>query len=306
MSNTSTSSTANSPDLTAERRRPAGLVPSSFALLLAVLWGGNNVSIKVALQNGSPMQIGWIRFIFGAAVTVAYMVARRESFAIARHEIKPLIVIGLMFSAQLVLMNVGQDLTTAGHGVALHSTMPIWAATISQIFIPSDRLTRWRVMAMALSYAGVLVVLFGDTGVNQGSATILGDILSLISAILLGIRTIMISNFAQNVSEAKLMLGQLVIGTILLLVGSYIFESPIYTIEGSFWFALTYQGVVIAGIGFLGTRMAPQALSAFDSDILLLRATSRGSDASLADTGRRPGPRANCWRSACLCWCPAS
>ncbi len=56
---------------------------------------------------------------------MAHMVARRESFAIAKHEIKPQIVIGLMFSAQLVFMNVGQDLTTAGHGVALHSTMPI-------------------------------------------------------------------------------------------------------------------------------------------------------------------------------------
>ena len=184
---------------------------------------------------------------------MAYMVARRESFAIAKHEIKPLIVIGLMFSAQLVFMNVGQDLTTAGHGVALHSTMPIWAATISWIFIPSDRLTRWKVFAMALSYAGVLTVVFGDTGVDQGDATILGDILSLVSAILLGIRTVMISNFVQNVSEAKLMLGQLVIGTLLLLVGSYIFESPTYTTDGSFWFALTYQGAVIAGFGFLGT-----------------------------------------------------
>lgn len=186
-------------------------------------------------------------------MTVAHMVARRESFAIARHEIKPMIVIGLMFSAQLVFMNVGQDLTTAGHGVALHSTMLIWAATISRIFIPSDRLTRWQVFAMALSYAGVLAVVFGDTGVNQGDATIHGDILSLIPAILLGIRTVMISNFAQKVSEAKLMLGQLVIGTLLLLVGSYIFESPTYTLNGSFWFALTYQGAVIAGIGFLGT-----------------------------------------------------
>ena len=254
MSSAPASDTAHAAGPVAETRRPAGLIPSSFALLMAILWGGNNVSIKVALENGSPMQIGWIRFVFGGVVTVAYMAARRESFSVARHEIKPLILIGLMFSAQLVFMNVGQDLTTAGHGVALHSTMPIWAATISQIFIPSDRLTRWRVIAMALSYAGVLVVVFGDTGVNQGDATILGDVLSLISAVLLGARTIMISNFAQNVSEAKLMLGQLVIGTLLLLAGSYMFESPVYyTTDRSFWFALAYQGVVIAGFGFLGT-----------------------------------------------------
>ncbi len=199
------------------------------------------------------MQIGWIRFVLGAVVTVAYMAVRRESFTVSRHEIWPLVVVGLMFSVQLVFMNIGQDLTTAGHGVALHSTMPIWAATISQLLIPSDRLSRWRVFAMALSYAGVLAVVFGDTGASEAGATVLGDVLSLISAILLGARTVMISIYAQHVSEAKLMLGQLVIGTVLLLAGSYMFEAPIYTTDGSFWFALAYQGFVIAGFGFLAT-----------------------------------------------------
>ena len=253
MSITTSKQTRDTEAPTGETRRPAGLFASSFALFTAVLWGGNNVSIKVALERGSPMQIGWIRFVLGAVVTVAYMVARRESFTVSRHEVWPLVAVGLMFSVQLVFMNIGQDLTTAGHGVALHSTMPIWAATISQLLIPSDRLTRWRVVAMALSYAGVLAVVFGDTGASEGGATVLGDVLSLISAILLGARTVMISIYAQNVSEAKLMLGQLVIGTVLLLAGSYMFESPIYTTDGSFWFALAYQGFVIAGFGFLAT-----------------------------------------------------
>lgn len=253
MSGTNTQQTSDTNTLAGETRRPAGLFASSFALFTAVLWGGNNVSIKVALERGSPMQIGWIRFVLGAVVTVAYMVARREPFTVGRREVWPLVAVGLMFSIQLVFMNIGQDLTTAGHGVALHSTMPIWAATISQLLIPSDRMTRWRVVAMSLSYVGVLVVVFGDTEASQAGATLLGDVLSLVSAILLGARTVMISIFAQHVSEAKLMLGQLVIGTVLLLCGSYMFETPIYTTDGSFWFALAYQGFVIAGFGFLAT-----------------------------------------------------
>lgn len=253
MGSTSTQQHSVTKVPTGETRRPAGLFASSFALFTAVLWGGNNVSIKVALNHGSPMQIGWIRFVLGAVVTIAYMAARRESFSVKGHEIWPLLAVGLMFSVQLVFMNVGQDLTTAGHGVALHSTMPIWAATISQLFIPSDRMSRWRVIAMALSYAGVLVVVFGDAEASQSGATVIGDVLSLISAVLLGARTVMISVFAQSVSEAKLMLGQLVIGTVLLLGGSYLFETPVYTTDGSFWFALAYQGFVIAGFGFLAT-----------------------------------------------------
>ena len=251
-----------------EVRRPAGLIPSGFALLLATMWGGNNVSLKASLQYGAPMQVGWMRFVLGGIVTLAYMLARRESLAISKHELKPLIVLGTLFSVQLIIMNVGQDLTSAGHGVALNSTLPIWTATLARFFIPSDRLTLWKAFALLLSYAGVLVVVFGDTGVDQEGVTILGDVLSLIAAGLLGLRVILLSNFAQNVSEGKLMMGQLVIGTVLLFAGSYIFESPAYTLNVGFWMALGYQGIVIAGFGFLGNawlvkRYLPSSITFF-------------------------------------------
>lgn len=251
-----------------EIRRPAGLIPSGFALLLATLWGGNNVSLKASLGHGEPMQVGWMRFVLGGAVTLAYMLARRESLSVARHEIRPLLALGALFSVQLIIMNVGQDLTSAGHGVALNSTLPIWTATLARFFIPSDRLTLWKASALLLSYAGVLVVVLGDTGVGHEGVTILGDVLSLIAAGLLGLRVILLSNFAQNVSEGKLMLGQLVIGTVLLFAGSYAFENPAYTTDTGFWMALAYQGIVIAGFGFLGNawlvkRYLPSSITFF-------------------------------------------
>ena len=251
-----------------ETRRPAGLIPSAFALLVATMWGGNNVSLKASLEHGAPMQVGWMRFVLGGIVTLAYLAVRRESLAIARHEVNPLLVLGALFSVQLIIMNVGQDLTSAGHGVALNSTLPIWTATLARFFIPSDRLTLWKGVALFLSYAGVLVVVLGDTGVGQEGVTVLGDVLSLVSAGLLGLRLIMLSNFAQNVSEGKLMLGQLVIGTLLLGIGSYIFETPTYTTDTGFWLALGYQGIVIAGVGFLSNawlvkRYLPSTIAFF-------------------------------------------
>ena len=172
-----------------ETRRPAGLIPSAFALLVATMWGGNNVSLKASLEHGAPMQVGWMRFVLGGIVTLAYLAVRRESLAIARHEVNPLLVLGALFSVQLIIMNVGQDLTSAGHGVALNSTLPIWTATLARFFIPSDRLTLWKGVALFLSYAGVLVVVLGDTGVGQEEGvTVLGDVLSLVSAGLLGLQ----------------------------------------------------------------------------------------------------------------------
>ena len=75
--------------------------------------------------------------------------------------------------------------------------------------------------------------------------------MSLASAALLGLRLVLMSNFAQNMSEAKIMLAQLVLGTVYFLIGSYLVETPSYSVESRFWGALFYQGVIIAGFGFL-------------------------------------------------------
>ena len=252
----------------ADPRRPAGLLPSVFAIFISLLWGGLPVSIKASLKYGAPLQIGWMRFALGGLVTLIYMLARRESFRLRASEVKPVLIVSLLFSVQLVFMNVGQDLTTAGHATAIGTTMPIWAAVIAQLLIPSERLNRWQILAIALSYAGVLAVVFGDDAGSTEGVTLMGDILSLISAVLLGLRIVLISNFAQNVSESKLMMGQQVIGTALFLVASYALESPAYTLESEFWFALAYQGLVIAGFGFLANawlvkRYLPSTITFF-------------------------------------------
>ena len=236
----------------ADARRPAGVFASAFSIFLSLLWGGLPVSIKASLEYGAPLQIGWMRFALGGVVTVTYMVAKGESFSISRREIRPIAIIGLLFAVQLVFMNVGQDLTTAGHATAIGSTMPIWTATIALLLIPSETMNRWKALAIALSYAGVLAVLFGDRDMTAEGVSLLGDVMSLVSAFLLGLRIVLISNFAQHVSEAKLMIGQLIIGTGLFLAASYALESPVYPMETRFWVALAYQGFVIAGFGFLG------------------------------------------------------
>ena len=254
--------------VSADPRRPAGLIPSAFSIFIALLWGGLPVSIKSSLKYGPPLQVGWMRFILGGLVTLVYMAARRESFRLEASEVRPVLIVSLLFSVQLVFMNVGQDLTTAGHATAIGTTMPIWAAVIAQIMIPSERLSRWQVLAIALSYAGVLAVVFGDVTDPTEGASILGDLLSLVAAILLGLRIVLISNFAQNVSESKLMMGQQVIGTVLFLIASYAFESPTYTLESEFWLAMAYQGLVIAGFGFLANawlvkRYLPSTITFF-------------------------------------------
>ena len=138
--------------------------------------------------------------------------------------------------------------------------------------------------------------MFGDGGLSasESGVTLLGDVLSLVSAILLALRIVLTSNYAQNISEAKLMLGQLVIGTVLLLPGSYLFESPVsYTAEGRFWFALGISGASNRGVRLLGERVAREALSAVLDRVLLLRAAGGGRGLGVVVVGGGSRTRAD-------------
>jgi len=232
-------------------RRPATFLASVFQVFLSLLWGGNHVSIKVSLEYAPPMQVGWLRFVLGGFLTLSYMVFKRESFKISKTEAKPIFFIGLLFTVQIIFMNMGQFYTTAGHATALNATYPIWAAIIANFVVPNDRLTRWKIAAIVFSYLGILVLVLKDSSDAIAGVSVRGDVLSLISAALLGFRLVLMSNFAQKMSEIKIMYGQLIMGTILLLIASQLFENPVWSMKMGFFLALAYQGFVIAGFGFL-------------------------------------------------------
>ena len=249
-------------------RKPAGFRASLFQVFLSLLWGGNHVSIKASLGYGAPLQVGWLRFLFGGLLTIPYLISRGESFILLRREIRPVLVIGFLFTVQILFMNFGQDITSAGHATALNSTFPIWAAIFAHFLVPTDRLTRWKSIAIIFSYSGVLAIVFGDTRSGDLNISVWGDLMSLISAALLGFRLVLISNFAQNMSEAKLMFWQAIIGIACFAPASFVLESPEFTSNLKFWLALSYQGFVIAGFGFLANawlmkRYLPSTITFF-------------------------------------------
>lgn len=74
----------------------------------------------------------------------------------------------------------------------------------------------------------------------------------LISAALLGMRLVYISQTSQSIDIHKLLMAQTVAGTVFFVAASLIAESDPFTYSGQLAISLFYQGVVIAGFGFLG------------------------------------------------------
>ena len=215
------------------------------------MWAGNPVANKAGLEDAGPLRLGYLRFILGGIVVIVYALATRKDLRVYGHEIRPLIYLGVLFSVQLAFMNVGQDFTTAGHAVIVTTTFPLWTSVFAHFFVPGDTMNRRRTLGTVIAYSGVVAVFWRS--LSLGSDYIIGDLLLLGSAILLGARQVYISQAAQGVPQHKLLMSQTVFGIASFVAASLIFEAgDAFEVTTRLTLALLYTGVLIAGFGFLG------------------------------------------------------
>ena len=242
-------------DAPPDQRRPLSGPAAGFALFLAALWGGNPVAIKAGLRDAPPLRLAWMRIVLGGAVVLLWALFTRRSLRVARSEWLPLAGVGVLFSTQIAFMNIGQDHTTAGHGAVITSTFPLWTGVIAHFLVPGDRLSLGRTLGTLIAYGGVVVIFSSNLG---GEAGLTGDALMLVSAALLGVRLVYLSQTSQSIEIHKLLMAQTVAGTVLFVAASLLTESDLFTFTGQLLVALFYQGVVIAGFGFLGNTWLVQ------------------------------------------------
>lgn len=225
----------------------------TLAFILSILWSGNPISIKAGLEDAPPLRLGWMRFVLGGIVAILWSLYNKEAIKFKKSDVIPLIGTGLLFSVQLGFMNIGQNYTSGGHGVIMITTFPLWASIFSHLFIPNDKLTRFKIFGMIIAYIGV-IILFWESISNSSNNYLIGDLLMLTSAILLGARQIYISQISQglNQGEIKILYTQAFVGTFTFFIFSQLFENSNFSISYNLVIALFYQGVIIAGFGFIG------------------------------------------------------
>jgi drug/metabolite transporter (DMT)-like permease len=216
------------------------------------MWAGNPVANKAGLAEAGPLRLGYLRFILGAIVVLIYAIATKQSFRILRHEWMPLGLLGVLFTVQLAFMNVGQDYTTAGHAVVVTTTFPLWTGVFAHFFVPGDRMSRSRTFGTLIAYSGVVAVFYKGFA-DSSSEFLIGDLLLLVSAMLLGGRQVFLSQLGQGIAQHKLLMAQSVFGITTFVIASLIFEGDeAFTVTTRLVVALLYTGVLIAGLGFIG------------------------------------------------------
>ena len=241
----------------------------ALTLLLSALWGANPVAVKIGLGYVPPLRLACMRFALGglAVLVYAWWTRQRGVFRVLPGEWRVLWSVGLLFTLQIGLLNIGLDHTTAAHGALLTNTYAIHTVVFAHFFIPGDRLTREKLAGILIAYAGTALLFARDFSFH--SATLIGDLTVSAGALVLGERTVYLARAVQKLHPIKLVLYQAAIGSACFFLVSLWWEAGTPTRYGlPLAASLFYQGLVIAGFNFL-TNMyllqtyRPSALAAW-------------------------------------------
>lgn len=242
----------------------------ALVLLLSALWGGNTVAVKIGLADAPPLALAWMRFALGGVCVLAWGLWTRAEFTVRPREGWPLLGLGLLFTTQLGLLNVGTWLSTAGHAAVLVNSYPVHIVVIAHFMVPGDRMTPATLGGVLLGYGGI-VLLFWDQIVALRLADprmLAGDAILAVSALLLGFRQVLLNRQLQFIHPVKPLLSQVLIGIPLFALLSWLLESEPSRLTPRLAASLFYQGVIIAGFNFIANMSLlktyrPSALAAF-------------------------------------------
>lgn len=239
---------------TEKQPQPVTLRAASLALLTAVIWGGNPVAASYSLDTLPPLAIAAIRFSMAAVFMFFWCRWERSRLRLESHQLVPVLLTGFGMFAQISLFNIGVLHSNSSHGAMLIPTYIIWVNLLEHFVTKSDRLTLPKVCGLVLATGGVLLILSvtGEgTAADPDSASIGGDLILLLSAIILSVKVIYVKHVLAVIEPGKLIFWHDIVGVFLFVCCSVAFEtiSPSdFTWEATL--ALLYQGILVAGLCF--------------------------------------------------------
>ena len=163
-----------------------------------------------------------------------------------------LVLLGIFFSIQIGLMNIGFEHTSGSIGSILMATNPIFAALWAHLLVAGDRLTRQRIIGLAVAFLGAAVVILQSGPIDGATAVGVGSGLVFLSAALLGGRLAYTGRLLQRMDEVRVVLWQMVISVPVFGVAALMSENILWERVGFAPIAgIVYQGLVVAGLGFM-------------------------------------------------------
>ncbi len=221
-------------------------------LAVTVVWGVNYVVVKAAIGAFPPITFQFLRYAVATLALVAVLRWREGSVGLPRRDMAAMAVLGSIgYGVYQVLWAIGLLHTTAGNSALIVATSPVLTLLLSAA-IRTDRMSRRRIAGVAVSLAGVALVVAATGGLSVGvDAT--GDLLTLVASACWAVYVSFGAGILRRHSPLRATTWSVAWGTMFLAIpGAWDGMTTAWAhVDALAWFGVVWSGLIAAALGSL-------------------------------------------------------
>jgi drug/metabolite transporter (DMT)-like permease len=224
----------------------------ALLLCMALIWGVNFSIVKYATEVMSPLAFTGIRVMLAAVVLLSVAFARRRPFP-ERREILALMALGALGNGLYQLLFVeGLARTNVGNAALVVAAVPAFIAIASRAR-GIERVSGRVQGGIALSLAGVALVVLGSAHSPSGAATFLGTLLVFSGTLCWTAFTVLLQPHARKLDPIHLSAFTMLGGSLALLLATphAIAITDWSRVGWAAWAAVLYASVLSMGVAYI-------------------------------------------------------
>jgi drug/metabolite transporter (DMT)-like permease len=186
----------------------------ALLLLMVVIWGSNYSIVKFAFRELPPFVFNGLRMVVASAVFLA-LIAAAGAIRVSRRELAALAGLALVghFAYQICFIG-GLARTSVANSSLIVGCSPVTVVLLSAL-AGHERVRRWQWAGIALSVAGVYLVVGRGASMSEGSLA--GDLLTVGAIVSWGVYTVAARPLLARHSALVVTGYSMAIGTLLYL-----------------------------------------------------------------------------------------
>jgi len=218
-------------------------------ILLCSIWGSTWMAIAFVVREVPPLRAAGLRFVAGALVLCGWWIAKRLQFPATSREWFYVIVLSIsMMALPYGLIFWAEQWVSSSMTAVMYASTPLLIALLTPL-MTHHTVPRGAILALLVGVGGIAYLFQID--LRGTRETLIGGVMILISILGSSVSSVLAKRELGNVSAVVSTTLQLAIGSIPLLVASYITESmPISQWSGRAILAILFLGVFGSAIAF--------------------------------------------------------
>ncbi len=207
-------------------RKPLDATAFGLMTVLCMLWGFQQVTIKVAAPDVSLVMQAGIRSIIATALLLVWARARGIPLFDRDGTLAAGLGAGVLFATEFVFIYAGLAYTAASRMIVFIYTTPCWTALMLPFFVPVERLSARQWVGVIAAFGGI-VAAFAEGFTSAKGETFVGDLFGVIAAFLWASTIVLIrATRLARASATKTLFYQLAVSAAMLPVVSMLMGEP--------------------------------------------------------------------------------